>query len=269
MTRRPLIPLLLAAALVCAAAPARSETLLAQYAKDKAPGVEGAPSGDALQGLLPPDAELIDVPTAAVLDLGGFYSKTRFFAQGGLLEWLNFGIYPRVNLGASFNIDKMVGTGSPVQITRPELQLKLRFYDGDRVIPAFALGFDGQGYFYNRTVKRYNHKQRGLYVVGSQEVGVPGLEFHAGMNISDFDSNSLFGIIAASLNVQDKLKLMVEWDNINDFFDSRFNTGLRIHMTPHFNLGFSVRAIGQGGDFSNGVPRSTERVVQFKYTGNF
>lgn len=262
---RSLLSLLLIAGLVSAPATARAQV------DPDGPDIEGAPSDTAppSTGLLPPDTELIDMPTAAVLDLGGFYSRTRFFAQGGLMEYLSFGVFQRVNLGASFNVDKLVGTDSPVQVTRPELQLKLRFFDGDRVIPAFALGYDGQGYFYNRKDKKYNQRQRGLYVVGTQEVGLPGLQAHAGMNISDFDTNAIHGMMAGSFNLRDKIKFMTEWDNINDFKDSRFNMGMRVYLTPFFNFDFSVRGIGQGGRFSNGVPRSTERVVQFKYTGHF
>jgi len=233
--------------------------------------IEGAPSetSSIKSGLLLPDAELIDLPTAAALDLGGFYSRTRFFLQGGVLEWLAFGVYPRVNIGVSAHVDRLVGNATPVQITRPELQVKIRFFDGDRLIPAFAVGYDGQGYFYNRNEKRYNHRQRGLYVVGTQEIGLPGLQAHAGMNISDFDNNGLFGMMGVSMNVQDKLKLIAEWDNINNFHDSRANMGFRVYMTPFFNFDFSVRAIGHGGWYSNGVPRDAERIVQFKYTGNF
>jgi len=240
--------------------------------KPRTGGAEGAPEleeGSATRGLLPPDVELIDMPTAAALDVGGFASRSRFFNQGGALQWLGFGVYPRVNLGASLHVDRLLGTDSPVQLTRPELQVKWRFFDGDRLIPAFALGFDGQGYFYNRPVKRYNHKQRGLYFVATQEVGLPGLQAHAGMNISDFDTDDVFGSMGLSLNLYDRVKLLWEWDNIQDFFDSRLNAGLRFPINPNFHADFAVRSIGQGGTFSNGVPRAPERIIQFKYVGHF
>ncbi|MBI3299964.1 MAG: hypothetical protein HYZ75_17505 [Elusimicrobia bacterium] len=235
-------------------------------------GAEGAPTTDEDSrpvGLLPPDTDLIDTPTAAVLDVGGFSSRTRFFNRGGVLEWLGFGVYPRVNLGASMHVDQLLGSGSPTQLTRPELQVKWRFFDGDRLIPAFAIGFDGQGTFYNRRVKRYNNKQRGLYVVGTQEIGLPGLQAHAGMNISDFDTDDVFGVMGLSLNLYDRAKLMLEWDNIQDFFESRMNMGMRFYISPMFHADFAVRAIGQGGTYSNGVPRGPERIAQFKFTGHF
>jgi len=221
------------------------------------------------RSLLEPETELIDLPTAAVLDQGGFSTRTRFFARGGVQEWLAFGVYPRVNIGASSNIDRIIGTDSPVQLTRPELQLKLRFYDGDRMLPSAAIGFDGQGYLYNRPDKAYNQRQRGLYVMGSQEVALPGLQFHAGTNISEFETDAVYGFLGTCYNIQDKVKLMVEWDAIRDFFNSRVNMGLSTYLTPRFHLEFSVRAIGQGGLYPNGVRRGPERVMQFKYTGHF
>ncbi|MFA5137599.1 MAG: hypothetical protein WC728_00075 [Elusimicrobiota bacterium] len=221
------------------------------------------------RSLLEPDTELIDVPTTAVLDQGGFSSRTRFFARGGLMEWLSFGVYPRVNIGASFNIDRLIGTDTPVRLARPELQLKLRFFDGDRTLPSLAIGFDGQGYLHNRPDKAYNQHERGLYVMGSHELGLPGLEFHAGTDIADFEADQVHGFLATSYNIQDKVKLMAEWDSIRDYSNSRVNMGMRTYLTPRFHIEFSVRAVGQGGCYPNGVRRGPERVAQVKYTGHF
>ncbi|MBI4387199.1 MAG: hypothetical protein HY551_07440 [Elusimicrobia bacterium] len=220
-------------------------------------------------GLLQPDIELVDLPTAGVLDYGGYSARTRFYSNGGVVGWANFGIFQRLNIGTSLNVDKLIGTGTPVQITRPDLQVKFRFYDGDRVIPAFAIGFDGQGYLYNRQDLKYNQRQRGLYVIGSQEIGLPGLQAHGGANISDFNSNAIFGAMGLSVNIEDRVLLMAEWDNIQNYVDSRFNSGIRFYISPAFHLDFAVRGIGQSGDYPNGVSRGPERVAMFKYTGNF
>ncbi|MEK9145062.1 MAG: hypothetical protein AAB339_05585, partial [Elusimicrobiota bacterium] len=54
---------------------------------------EGAPETgrQGVESLIEPDTQLIDVPTAGILDVGGFATQTRFFSEGGILEWLNFG----------------------------------------------------------------------------------------------------------------------------------------------------------------------------------
>ncbi|MEK7656310.1 MAG: hypothetical protein AAB412_01000 [Elusimicrobiota bacterium] len=256
---------------LCLAACLSASTAWSKPAKAVKKAAEGAPEGGraGVESLIEPDTQLIDVPTAGILDVGGFATQTRFFSEGGILEWLNFGMVHRLNLGASLNVERLVGSGTPVQLTRPELQLKFRFFDGDRLIPAFAIGFDGQGYLYSRPDKRYNQRQRGFYFVGSQEVGLAGLQAHAGMNISDFDSNSIFGLVAASYNLQDKITLMTEWDNINNLRDSRVNLGFRVYVTPSAHIGFSVRGVGQGGRQPGAISRGAERIFQFKYTGNF
>ncbi len=243
----------------------------AAFAQNGADPIDGAPPAPEERGgvMLLPDTQLIDIPTAAVADHGGFSSRTRFFSNGGVVELLSFGVYPRVNIGASENIDGLIGNDPPVRITRPELQFKYRFYDGDRLIPAFAVGFDGQGYLYNRQSKRYNQRQHGLYVIGSQEIGLPGLLGHAGVSISDFDSNDIGGLLALSANIQDKVMPMMEWDNINNFHESRLNLGARFYILPNFHFDFALRGVGQGGRYSDGVVRGPERIVQFKYTGNF
>jgi len=270
----PVATQLLAACLLipALAAPAAAKPRLAAQSSparaEKSAPDSGAGPGEA-PSLIEPDTQLIDVPTAGILDVGGFATQTRFFSQGGVLQWLNFGVVHRVNIGASLNVQKLVGTDSPVQLTRPELQLRFRFYDGDRVIPAFAVGYDGQGYLYNRPDKMYNQRQRGLYLTGTQEIGLPGLQGHAGMNISDFDSNAIFGFLGLSFDMRDRAAVIAEWDNIHNYSESRVNLGLKVYVAPNAYVCFAVRGVGQGGAYSDGVSRGPERVFQFKYTGNF
>jgi hypothetical protein len=220
-------------------------------------------------GLLAPDVDVIDAPTAAALDYGGYSSRSRFYSHGGLLQYVSFGVYPGVNLGASLTVDGIVGNDTTVRVRAPNVQAKWRFYEGDRMIPSFAMGYDGQGYLYNQPDKRYNQRQRGFFIVASQELGLPGLMAHPSVNISDFTSNSIFGSIPVSYTIQDKVALLAEWDNINNFRDSRLNSGVRVYLTPHFNAGFSVRGIGQGGHYPDGNTRGPERVVELKYSGSF
>ena len=237
--------------------------------KKAAPAASAAPSAAPSEGLNAPEVGLIDAPTAAVLDHGGYSSQTRFYSHGGLLEYASFGVYPRLNLGASLAVNGLIGNDTTVRVRPPEVQVKLRFYDGDRFLPALGVGYDGQGFDYSATEKRYHDRKRGFYVVATQELGLPGLQAHPSFNISDFDSNSIFGSIPLSYNIRDKASVLFEWDNISNFSDSRVNAGLRVHLTPGLNLDFAVRRIGQGGSFADGSSRGPERIVQLKYSGNF
>lgn len=218
---------------------------------------------------LQPDTDVIDAPTAAVLDYGGYSSRSRFYSQGGLLEYTSFGVYPGLNIGASAAVDGLIGNEKEVRVRAPAAQVRYRFYDGSEVLPSLAFGYDGQGYLYNSMSKRFDERQRGFYVVGTKEVLAPGLEIHPSFNISDFNTNSIYGCIAATYNIRDKAGILAEWDSINNFHDSRVNLGVRAYLTPSFSVDIGVRSVGGGGFFSDGERRSAERVVQLKYSGNF
>jgi hypothetical protein len=220
-------------------------------------------------GLNSPETSVIDAPTAAVLDYGGYSSQTRFYSGGGLLEYVSFGVYHRLNLGASLSINGLIGNDTTVRARPPEVQVKYRIYDGDRYLPALGVGYDGQGFDYSPTEKIYQDRQRGFYVVATEELGVPGLQAHPSFNISDFNSNSIFGSIPLSYNIRDKATILLEWDNLSNFGNSRINSGLRVFLTPKLQADFAVRRIGQGGFFADGSPRGPERVVQLKYSSSF
>src|SRR5690242_12331780 len=100
-------------------------------------------------------------------------------------------------------VDNLIGSDTTVRLREPSVQVKYRFYDGDRMLPSLAIGFDGQGQLYNQIRMRYNQRHRGVYLAASQELGLPGLLFHPSVNVSDFDSNSFFGAFGLSYNIQD------------------------------------------------------------------
>ncbi|OGR42309.1 MAG: hypothetical protein A2X35_00985 [Elusimicrobia bacterium GWA2_61_42] len=239
--------------LLLAAAPALA-------GKDKAAG----------EAVVLPDVEMIDVPTAGILDYYGFMVKTRFYSDGGVLGALNFGVLERLNLGAAMTIDKLVGSDSGIKMRKPEIQVKFRFYDGGYYIPAAAVGYDGQGYYYNPVSKKYLEKGKGLYLVGSKEIGVPSLVLHGGLNVPDFDNNYLFGFLGVNYTLEDKIAFMLELDNMFHSNDpSRLNAGTRIYITPYFQLDLAMREIGRNGKFDNGDSRKAERIVQMRYNTSF
>jgi hypothetical protein len=222
------------------------------------------------ESMVVPDVEMIDVPTAGILDYYGFMVKTRFYSGGGVLGGLNFGVQERLNLGASMSVDKLVGSDSPIKMRRPEIQVKFRFFDGGYYIPAAAVGYDGQGYYYNPADKKYLEKGKGLYLAGSKEIGLAGLALHGGFNVPDFDNNYLFGFLGLNYTLEDKIAFMLEYDSIFHSDDpARFNAGMRLYVTPYFQLDLGVREIGRNGTFDNGYKRKAERMVQMRYNTSF
>ena len=222
------------------------------------------------ENMVLPDTELIDAPTAGILDQYGFMIKTRFYSGGGVMGLLNFGVQERLNLGASMAVDRLLGDYSSVKMRRPEIRVKFRFYDGGYYIPAFAVGYEGQGYHYDQASKKYMEKGKGLYLAGSKEIGIPNLMAHGGFNISDFDKNYILGFIGASYTMEDKVSFLVEYDNLFHSTDpSRLNVGARVYITPYFQLDLAVRELGKNSLYSNGDTRKPERIVQMRYNTNF
>lgn len=261
MTLRAALALILAAAF-CAPAFAENGTVAS-------PKIRAKRAVAASDSSLQPDTEVVDAPTTGVLDYRGYSTRSRFYSAGGVLEYLSFGVYPGINIGASAAVDGLIGDEEHVRMRAPTAQVKYRFFEGDDLLPSLAVGYDGQGYRYNAGDHRFNQRQRGFYVVSTKEVGVPGFQVHPSFNVSDFDSNAMFGSIPFTLNIRDKAELLVEWDNIANWSDSRFNMGLRAFLTPNFHVDFAVRAIGAGGHYNNGAPRGPERIVQLKYSNAF
>ena len=212
---------------------------------------------------------LVDLPTAGVLDYYGLQNKTRFFSSGSLLDEVYFGVLPRLNLGATATMEEFLGTSSGTRLVRPTIQAKYRFYDGAAYMPALAVGYDGQGYYYDHQDDKFLEKERGLYLVGSHDIFDKSFQIHPGVNISDFYSNCIYGSLGLSFTVEDSFDLMAEWDNIQRFDQSRVNAGVRFHVSPFFKIDAALRDIGKNSSFSDGSPQKTERIVQLLYSTNF
>jgi hypothetical protein len=235
-------------------------------AKDREQGKEKG------ENVVLPDTELVDAPTAGILDYYGFQMKTRAYSGGGVVAGLNFGVLERLNLGASMMVDRLIGSAAPIKMRKPEIQVKFRFFDGDYYFPAAALGYDGQGYYYNPGAKKYMEKGRGLYLAGSKEIGLPNFVLHGGFNVPDFDNTLLFGFLGANYTLEDKVAFLIEYDSLfHDDDPARFNVGTRFYITPYFQLDLGVRELGRRGHFKDelSTPRKGERIVQIKYNTNF
>jgi len=204
--------------------------------------------------------DLIDVPTTNVVDYGAFRLNERFYSQGGVQSHLSFGVFRRLNIGATWDVEKLIGSDS-AYANVPTLNAKFRVYDGDDVLPSFAIGYDGQGRFYNHDLSQYNEREHGLYGLLGREIFVPELEAYGGANIAKFKEGEAYGFIGASYTIEQKLAIMVEYDNIRTAPESRFNAGIRIFPLPSLGLDFDVRNIASDP--------GRERIIRINYVGSF
>lgn len=211
---------------------------------------------------------LIDVPTAHALDRYQASFLTRAYDHGTVMETIDFGVYPRINIGASLAINELLGSSHSVRVLTPDFQVKWKIYDGNLYLPAIAIGYDGRRYGYgydkNRVYtrsKKYLDDRKGGYLVLSREIIVPGLHVSAGTNLSDFDLDKFAGFAGAFYTLMDQVSLMMEWDNIHNVRDSRWNAGARFYLHPSLALDAAVRRIGRGSE--------SERILQIRYVTNF
>lgn len=211
--------------------------------------------------------DLVDIPAADILDHGSFESNFRFFTDGGLVTKLNFGVFRILNVGFSLTVDKFIGN-EKTDLQQPELQVKIRLFQGNPGLPSLAIGFDSQGYRFNKERDRYTDEERGLYLAASQEVFWPSLFLHGGIAVADFDDDKVIGFFGLHYDIQERVALFTEYDNLRSFDKNRLNAGFRVFVTPSFNVDFAVRDIGAGGTV-DGFRRYHERIIRLEYVGAF
>jgi hypothetical protein len=213
--------------------------------------------------------ELIDIPTADAVDHYGYNATFRFYTGGGVLSKTAFGVFPRLNIGFGLDMEELIGSDT-VDVNRPTLNVKFRFFDGTRQLPALALGYDGQGYFFNEKTDEYIQREKGLYLVGSGEIIAPDLTLHGGANVYDFSNDRVYFFTGLSYLIEQVVGVMVEADIEADVEaqtperdrDTRLNAGLRYYVTPSFAVDLAARDLGAAG-------RKAERIVRIGYFGSF
>lgn len=211
-------------------------------------------------------SDLIDIPTAEVIDHYGYHVDFRFGREGALQNKTYFGVLPRLNLGFSLDGENILGTES-ARLNKPTMNIKLRFFDGKKALPALAIGYDNQGYVFNKALDEYEQREKGFFLVASSEFILPDLNLHIGGNIYDFDeSNAARGFAGMSYIYEQLIGLMVEYDCATEYDERRINYGLKYFVTPLFTIDLAGRNIPESPGSSS---RETERIVRLGYTGSF
>lgn len=204
--------------------------------------------------------DLVDSPTSNVLDYGGFRLNFRLYSDGGVQNHISFGVFRRLNIGAAWDIERLMGS-EEARTVAPALYVKFRVYDGSNVLPSLALGYDGQGRFFDRTRDEYSERERGLHAVFSRELYFPGLLVHAGVNIAKFRDGEVFGFAGFSYMIENKMALLAEYDNIRKGPDNRWNAGVRFFPVPSLAIDFAFRRIASKYD--------KERIIRINWVGTF
>ncbi|MFA5859400.1 MAG: hypothetical protein WC955_10080 [Elusimicrobiota bacterium] len=212
-------------------------------------------NGYAVQPITP--LEMIDAPTAEVVDHESVLVNFRVYENGGLLTKIVFGVINRLQLGLTMDIAKVIGRDQP-ELHQPQLDIKFRFFDGNVYVPALALGYNSQGYLYNELLKQYAHREKGLYLVASREI-VDGLELHLGTNVYDFEKDIFYGFLGMSWLLGERFMTCFELDNIRNSDEVRVNFNLAAKFTDNLTMELAVR------DMVVAANHSPDRVLKITY----
>ncbi len=210
--------------------------------------------------------EIVDTPTADVVDHYGYNVNFRFGKDGNLQTKTAFGVFPRLNIGFALDGERVMGTRN-ARMNQPTFNMKFQLFDGRKNLPMIAIGYDGQGYEWLKGPDEYEQREKGAYLVGSKEAFIPGLLLNLGVNVFDFDEgNSTRGFLGWSYLYENLVGLFFEWDHATEYDERRINYGAKYFVTPAFSIDFAARNIR----VTPALPkRETERIIRLNYTGSF
>jgi hypothetical protein len=210
---------------------------------------------------------VIDTPTYGLLSYSSYDFGFRCFSNGDVISNIDFGVFKSLNIGMSWELDKLIGY-SNIKVAIPTLNVKLKIYEGSMVLPGIAIGYDGQGYFIDTSLKSgCVQKARGLYTVLGREIFFDGFILNVGANINDFSVVKVYGFINLMLPIfKEILYFITEYDNINYLPDARLNCGLKLSLSEYFDVDCIVRDCF-GKDDATRIPN--ERILKLSYSGKF
>ncbi|MDR1195577.1 MAG: hypothetical protein LBL00_03770 [Endomicrobium sp.] len=212
---------------------------------------------------------ILDSPTTGILNYGSYDVSFRFFGRGSVQTRLDFGVFKFMYVGIAWELDDFIGNEN-AKIAVPALSVKIRLYEGNMAWPSFAIGYDGQGYFYDQDYDDdYRQRGKGLYLVAGREVFFEGLNVNLGMNMNNFKEPGVHGFVNAIIPApfaKDTFFFMAEYDNIGYFPDARLNFGLRLTLTEAVDIDFMMRDCW-GKEADDKFPN--ERVFKVSYSGKF
>ena len=221
--------------------------------------------------------QLIDMPTAGVIQKGSFGLNTELLPQGTLLVKLEAGILENLSFGISYGGSNIIGSGNIDWYPFPPgVNLRFRLFDESLVIPAITIGFDTQGKGeYYKDVKRYKIKAPGIFAAACKNFNVLGyLSLHGEVNYSileDDDGDNFVNLmVGAEKTIGSSFSVIAEYnfafnDNSTDEFGEGkgyLNMGIRWSIADGVTFGFDLRdLLGNSSFNANAADRGL--VIEF------
>ena len=246
------------------------------------------------------DIDLIDTPTARILNKNQYSINFRFFQDGGVLVTGKAGLTENFTIGASYGGKQVIGMGNFEGNPQPTFSLKYKLAEqGEKMPVSLAVGYDGQGYgtYYKEGDKIeidggakiikdgvgfYQTSSPGFFLSASEKI--EKFYVHGGINHSlenDPGKSGISFFLGVDVQLTPQIVGKLEYNDLfhgeikySDIFKSpsdkvyrhsggELNIGLKWQYTPEFSLEFDFR------DITQRYRSSGNRIFQINYCGEF
>jgi hypothetical protein len=213
--------------------------------------------------------DLIDQPTAGMLERGQYGFSVRFYPYGGALGSIRAGLFNRFMIGVSYGGRNIIGRGEPDMNELPGVLIKYRLFE-ETDLPALAIGFDSQGYgLWLDPKNRYEIKAKGLFAVASKNFGLGWLGtlgLHGGLNYNAFegdDDANMTGFFGFDKSINEEISVVGEYDLALDDNSPQaigknrgyLNAGLKWTFARQLGLEFNFKDILENQKDINSISR--------------
>lgn len=222
--------------------------------------------------------QLIDMPTAGIMERGSVGLTTELLPFGTLIAKVEAGIFENISIGLSYGGSNIIGSGEPDWYPFPPgVNFRFRVMDESILIPSLTLGFDTQGkgeYFKNE--KRFEIKAPGIFAAASKNFGLLGyLSLHGTVNytvLEDKDGDNFVNLmVGAEKTLGSSFSFLIEYNfALNDNSTNQFgkgkgylNLGLRWSIANGVTVGFDLRDLLENKKWN---PRSADRALVIDFT---
>jgi len=210
-----------------------------------------------------PNIDIVDTPTSNTLLRGMYNFHMRFYESGGVLTRAWVGFANTFMIGATFNLDNVIGVGT-ITGREPKVLAKLRIMEDSAAFPALAVGYEPQAFgFYTGTA--YTVRPIGAYAVVTKQLGV--LSLNGGINNhnvwTNFNFSNDLGIFAgATVMLNPDFAVLAEYNDATSMTTNSLNIGFRYSFAPELRIEVDVKGL-------TGDPANYVRNLRIDYTNYF
>ena len=219
-----------------------------------------------------PNLDLIDSVTAVTLPQASYDISLTFYTSGSLLMKALIGLHDNFYLGASFDIESVIGN-KKIKPNIPGVIAKIKFTDGWDSFPILiAIGYDSFYLGNNDKIKaNLNSFKRvvyGPYLALSKPIFLFGEEQHIHMGVRmPMQPNYLPNNAAVYFGIDFPISFFIPMFEINRIYFQKgrlkeilFNLGLKFNIVDNFSIELN---------FLIGMEKNVDRIFNIEYVNYF